>query len=621
MAPKLFLSFLVLMATCFATVHAQDTADRFDETTWSVDPANYPNSMVITAVIDIEGEESMDPNDQVAAFIGNSNSIRGVSNPAYVEVLDRYIVSLFVYSVNGAQDDITFQVYDASTDIVLPCINMELFSNNKTVGSFAQPDTIFTVRIQANFTKDDVLCAADTFGFAQANVTGGLPPYDYLWSTGSTSDRIENIGQGTYFLTITDGNGFAKVDSVEILNLNREILSPVLASAPDDTLCAGQDVYLFSFSAETEMPTYEWYDNFGNFIQEGNSLYLPEIGFSRELEVLTNVRNCLSGPSEIEIEVLPVPSADFMLNNPAPSIQDTVIFTPEVNDLQFDYAWSFGDGTTSTAPMPSHAYTIAGNYIVTLEMTTADGCTNSSEQYLSVGATGIDVLFTQSAPACDDDPSGSITAQAINGAPPYTYLWASGETTATISGLVPGDYDLTVTDAQGNEREASFSLVAIGTLDAPTVIANGNGQACAGEDVALAAFSDRPGAEIRWYGDAAGTQLLYTGNQLILFGLNASQQLWAEARVGGCTSPLTQVNVSIPVVDAGFSIATQALPLGEITTFQADAAQAGFTYSWSFGDGTTVSGPGPHDHAYLLSGTFEVTLQVESPEGCTAEHA
>ena len=301
MVNKIYTILLALVLCSFGSLSAQDSADRFDESTWSVDPSNYPNSMVITAVIDIEGMESVDPNDRVAAFVGNSNGIRGVSSPAYVAALDRYIVNLFVYASGSMQDDITFQVYDASTDVVLPCTTTELFSTNKTVGSFAQPDTIFTVRIQANFTKDDVLCAADTFGFAQANVTGGLPPYDYLWSTGATMDRIDNIGQGRYYLTITDDNGFAKVDSVDILNLNRAILSPVLAAAPEDTLCAGQDVYLFSFSAETEMPAYEWYDNFGNFIQEGNALYLPEIAFSRELEVFTNVRNCLSAGAKCSV--------------------------------------------------------------------------------------------------------------------------------------------------------------------------------------------------------------------------------------------------------------------------------------------------------------------------------
>jgi gliding motility-associated-like protein len=38
-------------------------------------------------------------------------------------------------------------------------------------------------------------------------VTGGSPPYSFLWSTGSTSAGIENLCPGTYSLTITDSQG------------------------------------------------------------------------------------------------------------------------------------------------------------------------------------------------------------------------------------------------------------------------------------------------------------------------------------------------------------------------------------------------------------------------------
>ncbi|HEY1022585.1 MAG TPA: PKD domain-containing protein, partial [Flavisolibacter sp.] len=41
------------------------------------------------------------------------------------------------------------------------------------------------------------------------------------------------------------------------------------------------------------------------------------------------------------------------------------------------YAWDFGDGTTSSAPAPSHTYTKPGTYAVSLVITTAGGCTDT----------------------------------------------------------------------------------------------------------------------------------------------------------------------------------------------------------------------------------------------------
>lgn len=145
-------------------------------------------------------------------------------------------------------------------------------------------------------------------------------------------DWIDNIGQGWYYLIIIDDNGFVKVDSVDILNFNWVILLLVLVVVLEDIFCVGQDVYLFSFSVEMEMLAYEWYDNFGNFIQEGNVLYLFEIVFLRELEVFINVCNCLFVFIVIDVEVLFVLSVVFMLNNNVFFIQDIVIFILEVND-------------------------------------------------------------------------------------------------------------------------------------------------------------------------------------------------------------------------------------------------------------------------------------------------
>jgi PKD repeat protein len=612
---------LLLTVSCLVGVLqlavAQDTANPTDQNTWQVTPSDYPNSMIITAVIDIEGEESTDPNDRVAVFIEGTNNIRGVASPSYIPALDRYMLSLFVYSTNGISDNLAFQVYDASNDLVLPSTNSEIFGTDKLVGSFAEPDTISTVRIQANFSKDDVLCAADNFGFAKANVTGGSTPYSYLWSTGATTDSIGGLSAGQYFLTITDNNNFSKVDSVEILNLNRPIEPPILAAAPDELVCEGQDVYLFAFSTETEGPAYEWYDNFGNFIQSDNTLFIPDMDVSRQYDVQTNVRNCLSAQSTIDINVQGVPDPGFAISNFEPTPQEAIVFTPASANEPVSFEWDFGDGNTSTETTPTHAYAAAGNYLISLTITTLEGCSQTITEFISVDERQVDVLVDIESPNCAFDPSGSISVQAINGIPPYTFGWDTGDNTAQIDGLIAGVYGLTVTDALGNTAERVIELTATDNLAAAEVAINGGSVICPGDDVLLAAFSTDEGVSFRWYNDALGTQLLSVSKEITLFGLSTNRTIWVETRRGNCTSAaLTQVDLIVEDVEADFVVNAPAVPTNTSISFAASNNTAGNTYNWIFGDGSTASGPGPVNYAYTIAGTYEVALEVTSPNGC-----
>ena len=50
---------------------------------------------------------------------------------------------------------------------------------------------------------------------------------------------------------------------------------------------------------------------------------------------------------------------------------------------------------------------------------------------------------------CFGDCNGKIVASAYDGTPGYSYLWSSGQTTSTITGLCIGTYTLTVTDSKG----------------------------------------------------------------------------------------------------------------------------------------------------------------------------
>lgn len=63
-------------------------------------------------------------------------------------------------------------------------------------------------------TSVNASCASCNNGTVSITATGGTPPLSYEWSNGETTSEVDSLVVGTYYITVTDGNGCVAVDTI-----------------------------------------------------------------------------------------------------------------------------------------------------------------------------------------------------------------------------------------------------------------------------------------------------------------------------------------------------------------------------------------------------------------------
>ncbi|WP_299117172.1 Ig-like domain-containing protein, partial [uncultured Winogradskyella sp.] len=125
-----------------------------------------------------------------------------------------------------------------------------------------------------------------------------------------------------------------------------------------------------------------------------------------------------------------------------PDNSGSIDITVSGGEPPYTYAWS---NSSTNEDITNSA---AGTYTVTV--TDVNGCsisddftiTQPTEELTSVISSTTDVL-------CNGDNTGAIDLTISGGTAPYTVLWNNGSSDQDISDLIAGDYDVTITDANG----------------------------------------------------------------------------------------------------------------------------------------------------------------------------
>ncbi|MBU0765537.1 MAG: PKD domain-containing protein [Bacteroidetes bacterium] len=297
----------------------------------------------------------------------------------------------------------------------------------------------------------DASCNGGDNGFAVTTASGGTTPYIYLWSTGESEAVITGLATGNYTVTVTDDNGCQSTGSVDIHEP-----PPALITITGNIQAVEYETLPYSVPQNTGS-LYEWTITGGSLVSgQGTSSVqvmwgTPGIGTVIVSE--TSAAGCLSGDTLtvlIEQGVSP-PLADFTSDVTSVCEGFSVQFTDLSDNDPTDWIWFFDGGSPSVSTLqnPVVTYNSSGVYDVTLIAMNIDGSdTLLVGSYITVNALpSVSFSITDETSAGASD--GAIAATATGGASPYSWLWSTGETVSSIVGLTAGDYEVTVTSADG----------------------------------------------------------------------------------------------------------------------------------------------------------------------------
>lgn len=299
------------------------------------------------------------------------------------------------------------------------------------------------------------------------------------------------------------------------------------------------------------------------------------------------------------------PTASFTATPTTICPNGTVNFTSTSTNA-VTYSWSFPGGVpaTSTAANPSVVYPNNGQYNVRLAVIGQCGGrdTITMTNYINV-STNLIATITPTHVSCFGANDGSATANATGGTSPYTYSWASGQTTQTINNLSPGQYAVTITDAAG------CSDVEIVTITQPTQLGGSItvvDESCGGANGSLTANPAGGNGPYTYSWNTTPSQTTQT-----ISNLSAGIYTVTVTDVNNCTTTLTDTVVNSGSLALTTSFTNTSCGLNNGTATVNPGGTPPYTYSWN---STPVQTTATANN--LPAGNYTVT--VTDGNGCSS---
>jgi len=390
-----------------------------------------------------------------------------------------------------------------------------------------------------------------------------------------------------------------------------------------------------TFSPPGGSTTYYW--NFGDG-GAFSTLASPDHNYLQAGTYTAEFSESAGGPvlGTVNITVYDKPTVDIVATPTGGCVPLTVDFT---DNSAFDPAipitnvqWSFGDGENSTAANPNHTYTMAGQYTVSLELTSSFSSCNVTQIFENIVSASespsVSFVTDPNPPAACEAP---LTVGFTNTSPVeegLTYLWdfGNGNTSTEINPPTQtytenGSFTVTLTIT--NDTDCSTTFTRTVTIGPPDSDFNIPDTVCIGQSAFAAAVANS--ANLIWdFGPNASPSMSTQSSLAVEFSQGGVTTVTLTATTGDCSST-TEKEIFVQEIDMGVTATPDFSCFQPFdVTFTPNTLEGIASYEWEFdtvtqvGQTPTFTFEYPDNNPYTihyLQSPF-VRLEVLTTAGC-----
>ena len=288
-------------------------------------------------------------------------------------------------------------------------------------------------QIVINFIQTNVSCKGSCNGSAIAVVSGGTSPYLYSWTGGSTASSINGLCAGVYDVTVTDSNNCSNTESVTITEPDAIVVN--IDSQTDalcNTSCDGNAE--LEITGGTTPYTIIWCNGETSLSAVSLCAGNCDVTITDGNACGANTTVTISAPTAIII-------TPTIIDANCGACDGSIDLTVSGGTSPYTFLWSTGSTLEDLINLCSGSYTVT--------VTDDNGCTSILTININdIGGPSVDLSDFGNC-SCFGVCDGWVDPVVTGGVTPYTYLWSSGDSNLSQSGLCAGVYTINVTGANG----------------------------------------------------------------------------------------------------------------------------------------------------------------------------